>query len=112
MKRWLLLLCIFLTPFLLMIGVNTFSPTPTDQAIAAYCTRACHTYGCAHYPEAAPAGSFKKMVKEVYVQNILWLRHNPLGISYQEMNILVYVVISPVLFILLIWGVIRKGGQA
>ncbi|WNJ18318.1 hypothetical protein [Pontibacter sp. G13] len=46
-------------------------------------------------------------LQTLYVQNIEWLKRNPLGISYQEMNLLVYVVLGPLMLLLLIWGMIR-----
>lgn len=107
MKRWFLFL-IVLIPTLSIIGVNEFSRAPSHQYEASHCTRACHDKGCKHYRKRVETKAVSGRLTKLYVANIRWLKQNPLGLSYQAMNLLLYVFISPLLILLLIWGLIRK----
>ncbi|MEL6588463.1 MAG: hypothetical protein AAFQ87_24355 [Bacteroidota bacterium] len=107
MKRWLLILMI-LSPVLCIVGVNEFSRTPSHQYEASHCTRYCHDKGCKHYRQRVETEVISGNLTKLYVANIRWLKQNPLGLSYQAMNLLLYVFIAPLLILLLIWGLIRE----
>ena len=102
-------LVLLIAPPLLMAGVNVFSPPLSHEFDATYCTRYCHDIQCKHASEnegeAIAEGSLSKARKA----NISWLRDNPFGLGYEAMNLLVYVVFAPLLILLLIWGILRKG---
>ena len=101
MKYYTLLLGVAL---LLLTGiiVNETARKPSDKFEKEYCTRACHNHGCKHIEWN------NKTILKMYSANIRWLKHNPLGISYKEMNVLLYVVLVPLLILLLIWNLMRK----
>ncbi|MEO0471599.1 MAG: hypothetical protein AAF206_18360 [Bacteroidota bacterium] len=82
-----------------------------DCTQEAKCSRFCHDRYCPHWKDSTQSvksGSFYDLAQQAYDTNILWLRHNGLGLSYAEMNILVYLILFPILSLLLLWGLIRK----
>lgn len=94
-----------LLPFLFMVGINECSPSPTHAYDNVDCSRYCHDKGCPH------ASSFREdhpQLSSYYVANIQWLKNNPLGMSYQAINLLIYVILAPLFMLLLFWGLIRK----
>ena len=95
-------------PFLIMVAVNTLSPAPTHDQHHDRCTRYCHDHPCPHtlqkYGETAMTG----WKGELYQANINWLKTNPFGLSYTEVNLLIYVILLPGCMALLLWGAIRK----
>ena len=88
-----------------MVGVNECSPSPTHAYDKIDCTRYCHDKGC---PHAADFRQDHPQLSRYYAANIQWLKKNPLGLSYQAINLLLYVIIAPLLMLLLFWGLIRK----
>ena len=88
----------------LMTAVNTFAPVATHSHQTDQCTRYCHDVGCSHFDQTSSVTSLKTL----YAANIHWLRNNPLGISYQQMNLLVYVIGFPTLWAILLLGIIKR----
>ena len=96
----------------IMVIVNVTSSSPTDQYIKERCTRYCHNKGCPHfrknfstYQDESP---FFRSLHQLYWANIKALKQNGLGLTYQEVNLLLYVVIFPCVTVLLTWGALRK----
>ena len=109
MKKWLLIPLILIPVLAAMsMGVNMLSPKPTNQLDPGRCTRYCHSVTCPHVKPALQQKGFTQFLWKRYQNQILWLRHNPLGLSYRDMNLLYYVVGYPVVILLLIWGLLRK----
>lgn len=88
--------------------VNEFSPKPTFEFNEDTCTRFCHNKGCKHYHNKNKDNLSSSILFELYKKNISWLKKKPFGLSYQEMNLLIYVILGPILIIFLLWGIIRK----
>ena len=101
-RKWIILLFL---PIVLAVIVNETSPAPSHDFQAEQCTRYCHDHGCKHLSP----DSKQSWVGKLYIANINWLKHNPAGLSYQTINVLLYVILAPILIILLFWGVMRKG---
>ena len=99
---------LILLSFGLMVLVNESQPAAGEEYVEAYCSRYCHSYGCLHFQMNKAESEFVNGLNDIYVANIHWLKHNPLGLSYVEMNILIYVILFPILFLLLCWGLFRK----
>lgn len=108
--RFLLYLFLIAFPFVIMVVVNEFSPAPTFEK-ASTCTRYCHNKGCPHTATKYGEGSMKEGVGKLYADNITWLKNNPWGLTYAEVNIAIYVIGLPGLMALLLWGAIRKGKE-
>jgi hypothetical protein len=92
--------------------VNSVSSKPANAYRANECTRYCHDHGCPHYEKkiaAAKEGSLSLKFYALYNWNIRALRQNPFGLSYQEMNIELYVIFFPTLWIILSYFAFRKG---
>jgi len=106
--RILLYLIIISTPFLLMVIVNENAVAPTFDFRETTCTRYCHNHACPHtmLEEGVVAGN--GVLAQVYNANIKWLKNNPFGMSYQEVNLAIYVIGFPGLMAFLLWGLIRK----
>lgn len=103
----ILLLAMVVSLFTMWL-VNSLSAAPTSEHVAEYCTRSCHNKGCVHFAEKYGYGKQNAMLPQIYAMNIKWLRDNPLGLSYYEMNLLIYVIIWPILVAMLIYGLARK----
>ncbi|MFT5619048.1 MAG: hypothetical protein ACI85I_002285, partial [Arenicella sp.] len=52
---------------------------------------------------------FAKSARKLYFDNIRLLKNNGLGLTYKEMNLLVYVISYPILVLLLFWNVLPKN---
>ncbi len=101
MNFWKLFALLLLTPIILMIMVNETSPAPSSQLDQSACTRYCHNHGCPH-------GTLSGWQAKVYAANINWLKANPFGLSYQQMNLLLYVILFPLMIVFALWSLIRK----
>ena len=98
------LLLLLLIPVLTIVVTNELSPAPTTTYQEGKCTRYCHNKACLHTEE----NRLTNGLSSIYQGNIHWLKYNPVGIDYEEMNIVVYVLLYPLLVIVLLWGLIRK----
>ena len=110
MNRTLLFWLLLLTPFSIMVIVNETSNPPIDNFDQGQCTRYCHNIICKHTKEKYEANNnvIINKLESIYFSNISWLRNNNLGLSYKEINLLIYVFGIPLMMILLLWGAIRK----
>ena len=50
-----------------------------------------------------------KFTLRLYEKNIALLKENKLGLTYKEINLLIYVVVFPILSGVMLWGVLRKS---
>jgi hypothetical protein len=93
-----------------MVIVNETSNPPIDNFDQGQCTRYCHNIICKHTKEKYEANNnvIINKLESIYFSNISWLRNNNLGLSYKEINLLIYVFGIPLMMILLLWGAIRK----
>ena len=96
------LILLFIGAGLVMIIINETAPKPTTVFQVERCTRYCHNHPCRHVSEIAPT------IQKLYKANIIWLKNNPLGVSYKFMNLIVYVLTYPLLIIGLSWLAFRK----
>ena len=74
------------------------------------CSRYCHTVKCIHFEKKlkeAPS-KWNQCIQKIYAWNINALKENSVGVSYQRINIYVYVLAFPLLMATLLWGIIRK----
>ncbi len=110
MKRLLFFLSILLLPIVLMVWVNAVGGSPSHERQEQRCTRYCHDKGCVHHKRQldSESSNWTLFLHELYQQNIQLLKHNPFGLGYAEMNILIYVILFPLIISLLSWGLIRK----
>ncbi len=108
MKRIHLLGMATLLPIVVIGLVNVFNEIPTVELKENECTRYCHNVECPHFLAETKSQTVNPLLQDLYRQNIEWLRNNPFGISYVEMNIVTYMITLPVLILLLIWGLVRK----
>lgn len=112
MKRSLFLLLILITPFIIIIIINESNNiSPTYAIDQNHCTRACHNKGCIHFNKKMLNKHEQNFVTkhfETYKKNIQWLKNNPFGFSYVEMNLLLYVILFPVLSLFLFWKLIQQ----
>ncbi|MFL5753962.1 MAG: hypothetical protein ACJ76F_11185 [Bacteroidia bacterium] len=103
---------IVLLPFVFLVLVNSFSSAPTFAYRVDQCTRYCHNKGCRHFNDKLSAEKnsswLSKKAFEFYSWNISALKKNFLGISYRDMNLLLYVVFLPLLLLLLTYTGFRK----
>jgi len=110
MRAFTKFLAIIALPFLVMVIVNESMSTPKWEYTETKCSRYCHNKGCSHtidkYNSDDLTETQVKMAR-LYNANIVWLKKNPLGLSYQAMNILLYVIVFPLLLYLLLWGLVR-----
>lgn len=111
MRKSTLLLCLII-PFVVMVIVNSSLPKPSTKQNTQQCTRYCHNHSCLHFnqrfvkvKENIPDA---EKLRKLYVGNIQWLHQNGIGLSYQNANLFIYVVLFPCLSLLLIWGLLRK----
>ena len=112
-RLWIFFFLVTL-PFLLMVVVNVSMGTPSSTYNATQCTRYCHDHGCAHVTvaiEGPVSTPFFRLARKLYVANIRWLHHNPFGMSYKEINLVIYVLILPLLGLVFLWGILRKRGR-
>ena len=107
-----LLLVLFLIPISLMMMVNYTAKSPNNQHVKQICTRYCHNTTCPHfqqnfvkYEQTLP---FATTFRNLYRNNIQVLKQNALGVNYQQMNVLIYVIGFPFITLLLAWGAFRK----
>jgi len=112
MKRkllWCILLC---APLLVIFGVNEFAASePTHRYLPTQCTRYCHDNGCPHAARKYEhsKSSMVGWARKIYTGNMRLLRGNSLGMHYSHINILIYVILFPLLFAILLWGAIKKS---
>lgn len=109
MKRLLLLLAIVSIPFFIVIIVNETSST-TNTSIKNYCTRACHNKGCTHFNKKRlnkKQNTFVTKHYNTYKNNIIWLKNNPFGLSYVQINLLLYVIVFPIASLYLLWRLLK-----
>jgi len=85
---------------LFMFGVNRSGAKPSSKYDAKKCTRFCHNHQCLH---------FNNKLKTSILPPINLLKNNTLNLSYQEINLLVYVLILPIILLILLYGIIRKS---
>jgi hypothetical protein len=103
---------VILLPFVFLVLVNSFSPVPTFAYRVDKCTRYCHNKGCKHFNDKLSAKKnptwLSKKAFGFYSWNISALKYNFLGISYRDMNLLLYVVFLSLLMLALIYTGFRK----
>ena len=104
---------LLLSAVLMMFVVNKQGQVPTNQYNVEECTRYCHNVACPHfkrnfdtYQNQLPIA---KSFRETYWGNIRALKQNAIGLSYQQINLLIYIIGFPMLTSLLTWGAFRKG---
>lgn len=97
-------LLIIVIPILLMILINESSEKNTHKFLKEKCTRHCHNISCKHHNTTG----FKNYL---YQKNILLLKQNNLGLSYKQVNILVYVIGFPLIILLLFFNLIRTKNE-
>ncbi len=94
-----------------MIIINEISSSPSSTYSSKECTRICHNSGCKHFYEKlknVDETSLAITNFSLYKKNIKWLKNNPFGLSYAEMNLLVYVILFPLISILLLIRLLKK----
>jgi hypothetical protein len=96
--------------FLLMVIVNETSGPSSIEYRKDKCTRYCHNNTCPHTLDKYRNHStpFIISLEKIYYENIHWLKNNGIGLSYKEMNLLLYVGLAPLITGLLFWGAMRK----
>ena len=104
----------FVLAITIVVGVNSFSGKVAYQYAKTHCSRYCHNTFCPHYKHRKEQGmvKFAGVQQQFYSLNIRLLRENALGLSYQEMNLLLYIFIFPSIAFLLLWGAARKSVKA
>lgn len=105
MKLFLKLALVVCIPFLIMVIVNEFYNEPTSKQFYEKCTRSYHNKGCEHFAiKLKDKTNTSWAVKNfaLYRKNIEWLKNNPLGLGYYQMNILVYVIVFPIICVILL----------
>ena len=90
-----ILLVAVLLPSVVVIAINESSPKPEKEFMADKCSRYCHDHGCSHKPSDS-------VFNKIYSSTIYHLKHNPLNLSYKEMNILVFIVLWPLLMLIML----------
>ncbi len=108
MAKPILYLSIFVGLLIGMIGFNALFDPLSDIYQEEKCTRYCHNHPCTHSQLASPQTPYAKFFVKVYVLNIQWLKKNPLGLSYKEMNLLLYVCLFPLFVSFLLWALVRR----
>ena len=106
MKRFLII-GVCTVPLLIMVIVN-WNRVPSSELNIVKCTRYCHNNVCEHFVRDQNENRISPVIVNAYTQNINWLKDNPFGLSYQHINLVLYVLIGPLLILLLFWGVLRK----
>jgi hypothetical protein len=111
-KRTVLFILIIISPLLTMIIVNECFDTPqrTHEYHKEHCTWYCHDVACPHWADdyrAQPTPA-KKIHKDIFDWYVINLLHNPLGLNYGMINLLVFVFFYPLLGSLLVWNLIRN----
>ncbi|MEM1009929.1 MAG: hypothetical protein AAGJ35_13105 [Myxococcota bacterium] len=89
-----------------MVLVNRQAPEPTHQRLETRCSRFCHDRYCPHFE--AKTGKGHRLLRTLYKKNIALLKANGVGLTYEEANLLVYVVLAPMVLGLLFWLALRK----
>jgi len=110
MKRFLVFVSLLSLPILIIILVNESMPKVSNALHTELCTRACHNSHCSHFALKLKDANYDAIPKRYfssYQKTMYWLKHNPFGLSYATMNILVYVVLFPLLFIVLLWKLLQ-----
>ncbi|MCI5057825.1 MAG: hypothetical protein MRY83_17055 [Flavobacteriales bacterium] len=98
------------TVFIAMLGVNWGHKGSHDYD-PNQCSRYCHDKGCYHIEKKfsdSTGENWFKLGSEVYRKNILLLKNNGLGLSYKEINLLIYVLLLPIIAFLLLFNLVRK----
>lgn len=111
MKNRLKYLLVILIPFVFLIVVNSFSSPPTYSYVEDKCSRYCHNQGCPHFEKKLKDGKNRLLSEPAfrfYQWNISALKNNFLGISYRDMNLLLYVIFLPLLMVLLAYTGFKK----
>jgi glycine cleavage system regulatory protein len=95
-----------------MFLVNASASEPGTEYLANRCSRYCHNHGCPHIEQKIEMhkGQYPILLKlkSIYDGNIALLHNNGMGLSYQQANLLIYVLLSPALMLILLWLAIRK----
>lgn len=110
MKRLLGIIGLCCLPILIMILVNENMPKVSASYNSSQCSRACHDSHCLHFEKKLKDASYDAIPKRyfgVYQKTMYWLKHNPFGLSYVEMNMLVYVILFPLCFVILLWKLLQ-----
>ena len=111
-KRKAIFLLLVLSPFIIVIVVNSTMNKPTDLLLENQCSRYCHNNGCPHVESKlekhATQYPMLSRLKGIYDMNIALLHQNGMGMSYQQANLFIYVLLLPSLMVLLLWGALRK----
>lgn len=108
-RRFLIWLGLVITPFLIMVIVNEAREQPSAKK-EIKCSRYCHNHSCPHFRKKLKANpsDWNKKIKKSFDRDVTALHKNPLSLSYQNINILVYVLGFPTIMAILLWGVLRK----
>lgn len=93
-------LCL-LAPMLLVILVNESHPDMSHEYLPDQCSRYCHDHACPH-------ADLSPRQQQLYAANLSWLTNNPFGLSYQAVNLLIYVLLLPFLILFFLWTLLRK----
>ncbi len=108
--KLLILLLFCLLSFICL--VNWLNPKTENTFNPEKCTRYCHSVNCQHSQGGKGMKDwslFAQSMGKLYFSNIRLLKNNGLGLSYQEMNLLIYVIIYPTLVLLLSWNLLPKS---
>ncbi|MEL6719899.1 MAG: hypothetical protein AAFP82_14395 [Bacteroidota bacterium] len=109
MRTILILTGIFLFLLVAMTAINLTGIIPTHEYLKEQCTRYCHDHHCIHFEaKLNTQDSFASKIQLTYQTTIQMLKHNPLGLSYQTINLLIFVIGFPLLIFLLSFNLIRK----
>lgn len=105
-----LFMLLMMTGLGILFLVDGLSPAPTNRLIAERCTRYCHDHPCPHFAERAVGlnsiPGFNGM-RFLYRKNIELLGRVP-GLTYEQANLLIYVVLLPAAWLTLFWVVIAQ----
>jgi hypothetical protein len=109
-RKNILILLLACFPFILMVLVNETSEPYTFEYRKDKCTRYCHNHSCPHTTEKYKnnKSSTFSAFEKIYTGNIGWLKNNGMGLSYKEINLLLYAGLTPLIMTLLLWGALRK----
>ena len=101
---------LILLPFLMMVIVNKVNQVPSDEFSETQCSRYCHNVACKHANEKFETEKqMGRIIHSFYKKNIALLKENKLGLTYKEINLLIYVFAFPALSGIMLWGVLRKS---
>ena len=100
------LVALVLLPLGIVFVINFFAPSPSHEHQEERCTRYCHDHFCPHFiqQQAQPSS----LSYRLYSANVHWLKNNPFGLAYRDINLWLYVVLAPMLMLLLLFLALRK----